>query len=93
VPLYQEWLERAYAQRDEEPYLLKGDPQLRSPEGNQRYEAFPHTRLAALEKIETATSMSAPGRHRSSQVGTSLRTRNRIQETRNTDIVHKSVSF
>ena len=42
--------------------LLKGDPQLRSPEGNPRYKAFPHTRLAALGKIETATSMSTPGR-------------------------------
>ena len=41
--------------------MLEGDPQLRSPEGT-RYKAFPHTRPAALGKIETATSMSAPGR-------------------------------
>jgi tetratricopeptide (TPR) repeat protein len=35
-----EWLDRAYAQHDEELYLIKGDPQLRSLESDPRYKAF-----------------------------------------------------
>jgi TolB-like protein/tetratricopeptide (TPR) repeat protein len=34
------WLDRAYAQRDEDLYFIKGDPQLRSLEGDTRYKAF-----------------------------------------------------
>jgi tetratricopeptide (TPR) repeat protein len=35
-----QWLDRAYAQHDEELYLIKGDPQLRSLESDPRYKAF-----------------------------------------------------
>jgi TolB-like protein/tetratricopeptide (TPR) repeat protein len=35
-----QWLGRAYAQHDEELYLIKGDPQLRNIEGDPRYKAF-----------------------------------------------------
>jgi len=35
-----QWLDRAYAQHDEELYLIKGDPQLRTIEKDPRYRAF-----------------------------------------------------
>lgn len=35
-----QWLDRAYAQHDEELYLIKGDPQLRNLESDGRYKAF-----------------------------------------------------
>jgi tetratricopeptide (TPR) repeat protein len=35
-----QWLDRAYKQRDEELYLIKGDPQVRSLESDPRYKAF-----------------------------------------------------
>jgi tetratricopeptide (TPR) repeat protein len=35
-----QWLDRAYAQRDEDLYFIKGDPQLRALEADPRYQAF-----------------------------------------------------
>jgi TolB-like protein len=35
-----EWLNRAYALRDEDLYLIKGDPLLKNLEGDARYKAF-----------------------------------------------------
>jgi serine/threonine-protein kinase len=35
-----QWLERAYAQHDEQLYMIKGEPQLRKLEKDQRYQAF-----------------------------------------------------
>ena len=35
-----EWLERAYAQHDEDLFFIKGDPLLKSLEGDPRYKAF-----------------------------------------------------
>jgi TolB-like protein len=37
-----QWLERAYAQHDEDLYFIKGDPQLRSLESDPRYKTFLH---------------------------------------------------
>jgi TolB-like protein/Tfp pilus assembly protein PilF len=34
------WLERAYSVRDEDLYLIKGDPLMKSLEGDPRYETF-----------------------------------------------------
>lgn len=34
------WLERAYEFHDEDLYFIKGDPQIRSLEGDPRYKAF-----------------------------------------------------
>jgi TolB-like protein len=42
-----EWLDRAYAQHDEDLYFIKGDPLMRNLEGDPRYKAF-------LEKMKLA---------------------------------------
>ena len=35
-----QWLERAYAMRDEDLYVIKNDPLVRKLEGDPRYEDF-----------------------------------------------------
>jgi hypothetical protein len=35
-----EWLERAYSAKDEDLYLIKGDPLTRNLERDPRYKAF-----------------------------------------------------
>jgi hypothetical protein len=35
-----QWLEQAYRARDEDLYLIKGDPLLKNLEGDPRYKAF-----------------------------------------------------
>jgi hypothetical protein len=34
------WLERAYSVKDEDLYLIKGDPLMKGLEGDPRYSAF-----------------------------------------------------